>query len=110
MKQLIQQFNSLLREGRYAEAEDQAAAEALEASSPILRGWTAAALESRLTSNAELNAVVRDQGQKQYLAAMRLTDVSAIPFPDCPADRLSAGRGGSRTVDEGPRRLLRSST
>lgn len=107
VQQLLERFNSLLQEGRYAEAEDQAADEALKAApdSPSAR---AAALESRLVSNAGLNAVVRDQGQKQYLAAMHLTDVSAIPFPDeppivyPPAEQwraLTKAREKYRTVD-----------
>jgi hypothetical protein len=107
VKQLLERFNSLLQEGRYAEAEDQAAGEALKAA-PDSPSAHAAALESRLVSNAGLNAVVRDQGQKQYLAAMHLTDVSAIPFPDeppivyPPAEQwraLTKAREKYRTVD-----------
>ncbi len=83
VKQLIERMNALMQEGRYAEAEDQAANEALKAA-PDSPTAVAASVESRMINNYQMNEVVRDQGQKQFLASLHLVDVSSIPFPDEP--------------------------
>ena len=82
-KQLIERMRGLLDERRFAEAEDQAAAVALR-EAPESATAHAAMAEARLIGNIAMNQEVRDSQQKQYLAAMHLVDVSAIPFPDEP--------------------------
>ena len=88
-------MNALITEGRWAEAENDAAIEALNVTRVVpsaeaaadpyaLPAAVGAAVNSRLVHNIYLGNQVMDQTEKQYLATMHLVDESSIPFPDEP--------------------------
>jgi tetratricopeptide (TPR) repeat protein len=95
VRQLIERMNSLMLEGRYAEAENDAAVEALNvfravqsaeapADADALPVAVAAVVNAGFTHNIALGNTIRDQTNKEFLATAHLVDVSSIPFPDEP--------------------------
>ncbi len=111
LKQLLERMNYLLNEGRFAEAETDAAGEAMKiahTTTGMESVAVSAAVNSRLQNFVSLNSQYRDQTQRNFLVSLHSTDVSAIPFPDEPpivypsADRwrqLTKDRERYRSVD-----------
>jgi hypothetical protein len=81
--QLIERMNGLLDEGRYQDAELDAARPALEIlpDSPVTSN---AVLFSRTLGYAALNASIRDRHNRALVNALLSVDEAAIPFPDDP--------------------------
>ncbi len=110
-KQLVERMNSLLAEGRFAEAQDDAAAEIARmapASNPVNTITPSTHDNSLYFAYDALNTINRQTIQKEYLATLHLVDQSAIPFPDDqpiiypPADvwrELTKAREKYRSVD-----------
>jgi hypothetical protein len=111
IKQLTERMNALLAEGRYAEAQDDAAAEIARtapADNPDNVITASTHDNSLFLSYVALNTINRQTQEKEYLATMHLVDQSAIAFPDDqpiiypPADvwrELTKAREKYRSVD-----------
>jgi hypothetical protein len=123
LKQLTLRMESLLDEGRYADAE-VVAAEALKETPESADTTTSQVIATSINQNAPvrvsaavnarfqnfnaLNNQYRDETQQSFLVTLHLVDVSSIPFPDEPpivypsADRwrqLTKDRERYRSVD-----------
>ncbi|MCE9554876.1 MAG: VWA domain-containing protein [Planctomycetes bacterium] len=83
VKQLMDRFESLMREGRYVEADQQVAAEArkLAPDSPTVR---AASVFSQLKGAHEDQRRLYDQRCKAIVATLFEVEKSFVPFPDEP--------------------------
>ncbi|HEV3415319.1 MAG TPA: hypothetical protein VG056_00830, partial [Pirellulales bacterium] len=95
VRQLLERMNSLMLEGRYAEADSDAAVEALNAfrvvqsaeapaDADALPVAVAAVNSAGYTHNIAMGNTIRDETNKAFLASLHLVDVSSIPFPDEP--------------------------
>ena len=83
LKQLMDRFESLMKEGRYLEADQQVAAEAnkLAPDSPTVRS---ASVVSQLKGAQEDQRRLYDQRSKAILATLFEAEKSFVPFPDEP--------------------------
>ncbi|MCE9557164.1 MAG: VWA domain-containing protein, partial [Planctomycetes bacterium] len=83
LKQLMDRFESLMREGRYVEADQQVAAEArkLAPDSPTVR---AASVFSQLRGAYQDQQRLLEQRNRAVLATLFEAEKSFVPFPDEP--------------------------
>jgi von Willebrand factor type A domain len=95
IRQLLERMNALMIEGRWAEAETDAAMEALNtfrvvpsaeaaADPDAIPTTVGAAMSASLVHNFMLGNEIRERTNKEFLATLHLVDVSSIPFPDEP--------------------------
>ena len=83
VKQLMDRFNTLLDEGKYLQAEQDVAGQAMELApnspTPVVAFWNARFLEA--VARME---VVRDARHRGFADALFQVEKSAVPFPDEP--------------------------